>query len=185
MKKEKLKNLKNWGIFLDDIPPEELMITFEDLSNLGEDIKIKTPFSGYFKLKKLGIEVKLKGLIKGVIILECDRCLTPFEYSIEDEFEIDLRPLNTLNLEGEKELKEEEMEVSFFEDSWISFLDLLREEIFLNIPYRKLCKKDCKGICPICGKNLNEGTCKCKVIKKESPFAILKELLKNKGSKGG
>ena len=78
------------------------------------------------------------------------------------------------------------MEVSFYENSWISFYELLKEEILLSLPYKKLCKPDCKGLCPICGTNLNETVCKCKVHRKESPFAILKDLLSNKNlEKGG
>ncbi|WP_038057709.1 YceD family protein [Thermodesulfobacterium hydrogeniphilum] len=181
-----MEDLKNWGVFLDDIPPEGLKIEFKDISNLGDDLKVKKPFSGYLKLKKIGIEVKLEGSLNGVLSLECDRCLTNFDFPIQHEFKIDIKPLNSLNIEGEKELMEEEMEVSFYENSWISFYNILREEIFLSIPYKKLCKPDCKGLCPICGTNLNKKTCNCKIYKKESPFAILKTLLKDKNlEKGG
>ncbi len=181
-----MKDLKNWGILLEEIPPEGLKIEFQDISNLGEDLNIKQPFSGYFKLKKLGIEVKLEGFLKGVITLECDRCLALYDFPIEHKFNIDIKPLASLNLEEEKELSEEEMEVSFYENSWISFYDLLKEEIFLNLPYKNLCNPDCKGICPICGANLNENPCNCKGYKKESPFSILKNIFLNKNlEKGG
>ncbi len=181
-----MKDLKNWGILLEEIPPEGLKIEFQNIDDLGEDLNIKQPFSGYFKLKKLGIEVKLEGFLKGVVILECDRCLISYEFPIEHEFNIDIKPLASLNLEGEKELSEEEMEVSFYENSWISFYDLLKEEIFLNLPYKHLCKPDCKGLCPLCGANLNENSCNCKGYKKESPFSILKEIFSDKNlEKGG
>jgi uncharacterized protein len=175
-----MDDLKNWGIFLEEIPPEGIKIEFEKISYLGEDLIIKEPFSGYFKLKKLGIEVKLEGFLKGVVVLECDRCLTSYEFPIEHIFKINILPLASLNLEEEKELSEEEMEVSFYENSWISFYDLLKEEIFLSIPYKKLCKPDCKGLCTVCGTNLNEKMCQCKTYKKESPFAALKELFSGK-----
>ncbi len=181
-----MEDLKNWGVSLEDIPPEGLKVEFKDVKDLGEDLRIKNPFSGYLKLKKIGIEVKLEGFLDGVIILECDRCLVSFEFPVKHEFKISIQPLNSLNIEEEKELMEEDMEVSFYENSWISFYDILREEIFLAIPYKKLCKPDCKGLCPVCGTNLNENTCNCKVSKKESPFAILKNLLKEKNlEKGG
>ncbi len=39
---------------------------------------------------------------------------------------------------------------------------LVREDILLSIPYVFLCEPDCKGLCPKCGKNLNDGACGCK-----------------------
>jgi len=175
-----MKELENWGVALEDIPVEGLKVDFEELKDLGEDLEVKQPFSGYLKLKKIGIEVKLEGFLKGSLVLICDRCLTPFEFFIEHRFEVRLQPVSSLNFEEEKELSEEEMDVSFYQGSWISFYEILREEIFLSLPVKKLCKEDCKGLCPICGKNLNTGSCDCKPYKKESPFAILKTLLKNK-----
>jgi len=174
------KDLKDWGVSLEEIPPEGLKIEFKDLKNIGEDIEVKTSFSGYIKLKKQGIEVKLQGFLNGEIFLTCDRCLDEYEYKIKHQFECTLKPLASLNIEGEKQLNEEEMEISFYENNWISFFDILREEIFLSIPYKKLCKEDCKGICPKCGANLNKNTCNCKKEKKQSPFAVLKTLLQNK-----
>jgi len=182
---DKKKNLKQWGISLEDIPPEGITVEFSEIEDLGKEVKIKEAFSGYFKLKKMGIEVKLKGFLKGSVFLECDRCLSPFEYKIEHEFDLNIKPSASLNLEEERELTEEDMEVSFYEDSWISFLDLLKEEILLSLPYKKLCKEDCKGLCPVCGTNLNEKECTCKKPKKESPFAVLKELLQKKNSQQG
>lgn len=176
--------LKNWGIFLEEIPLEGLKVEFSELFDLGEEIKVTEPFTGFLHLKKVGVEVEIIGFLKGGIILECDRCLTPYVFRIEKRWSLILRPISSLNLEEERELKEEEMEVNFYENNWISFLDLLREEIFLNIPYKKLCKEDCKGICPVCGNDLNKAICQCKVYRKDSPFAILKEMFKNL-EKGG
>jgi uncharacterized protein len=171
-----MEELKNWGISLEDIPLEGLKVEFADVKVL-EGFKIKKPLFGFFKLKKLGIEVKLEGFISGSLVLECDRCLTEFEFDLEHSFALDLKPLTSLNFEEEKELSDEEMEVSFFENSWISFYDILREEIWLSIPYKKLCRENCKGLCPSCGVNLNERSCSCGVYKKESPFAVLKQMI--------
>jgi len=177
-----MEKLKNWGISLEEIPLEGIRIDFGEIKEL-EDLNVKEAFSGFFQLKKLGIEVKLEGFIKGSVMLVCDRCLTEFEYKIEHNFLLDLKPVSALNFEEERELSEEEMEVSFYENSWISFYDILKEEVILAIPYKKLCRSDCKGICPVCGTNLNEKLCNCKVYKKDSPFAVLRELLTPKEQK--
>ena len=54
--------------------------------------------------------------------------------------------------------------------------DFVREDIFLALPTKFLCREDCKGLCPQCGKNLNDGSCSCK--KPVDPrLAVLQQLL--------
>ena len=58
----------------------------------------------------------------------------------------------------------------------LDLFQLALEDVFLSLPSKLLCKEDCKGICPQCGKNLNEGPCDCK--KEIDPrFAALLDLL--------
>ena len=64
----------------------------------------------------------------------------------------------------------------------IDLTEALRQEIILHFPVVRVCSIHCKGICPKCGINLNEKTCKCKVKKdvesENKPLAELKKLLK-------
>lgn len=171
------KDLNSWGILIDEIPPEGLVINFEHFEPLEGDLKILKPFAGQIKIKKLGYQVEVKGFLKGSLELVCDRCLEAYEFPIEETFEVLLLPRKSLNIEEEKELEQEEMEVSFYEESFISFYNILMEEIILALPFRNLCQVDCKGLCPNCGVNLNKEKCQCKIFKKTSPFAVLKGLL--------
>lgn len=54
---------------------------------------------------------------------------------------------------------------------------LLRDDILLELPSKFLCKKSCKGLCPKCGKNLNEGECSCNMYEPDPRMAVLKQLL--------
>ena len=54
---------------------------------------------------------------------------------------------------------------------------LLRDDILLELPSKLLCKDSCKGLCPKCGKNLNEGECGCIMHEGNSAFAVLSKLL--------
>lgn len=177
------QDLTSWGVHIDEIPPEGLTVDFENFSEEIEGARIIESFYGKIKLKKLGYEVEVKGEIRGKVELICDKCLEPFEFAIEEEFQVTLLPKNALNIEGERELDSQELEVSFYENSFISFYNIISEEIRLALPFRKLCSSDCKGLCPVCGKNLNKESCSCKVIKKTSPFAVLKDLFKQGESK--
>ena len=53
---------------------------------------------------------------------------------------------------------------------------LLRNEISLNWPVKILCREDCKGLCPVCGRNLNEGDCGCDTFVPDPRMAALKDI---------
>lgn len=53
----------------------------------------------------------------------------------------------------------------------------VREYILLELPTKFLCKPDCKGLCPQCGKNLNEGKCSCSARQVDPRLEILKKLI--------
>ena len=63
------------------------------------------------------------------------------------------------------------------ENESIELDDLLREDILLELPTKFLCKPDCKGLCPQCGKNLNEGKCGCSARQVDPRLEILKKLI--------
>lgn len=53
-------------------------------------------------------------------------------------------------------------ELILVEELMFNVDSLIREDIFLGLPQKLLCSEECKGLCPKCGKNLNEGSCDCK-----------------------
>lgn len=55
--------------------------------------------------------------------------------------------------------------------------ELLRSDILLELPYKYLCREDCKGLCPSCGKNLNEGPCSCNLHQVDPRLEVLKKLI--------
>lgn len=104
-------------------------------------------------------KVFIKFTVDGHIIYPCSRCLTPvleeISYPFEEEIEIESNGVITL-------------------DGYIN------DCLFINEPSQVLCKEECKGLCPICGQNLNEGSCNCSDEQEDEidpRLAKLKELL--------
>ena len=56
----------------------------------------------------------------------------------------------------EIELLDDDMEVDFIKGDTIDLSDIVREQIYLSLPMRSICKESCRGLCPVCGANLNE-----------------------------
>ena len=85
-------------------------------------------------------------------VTECARCLEKLDGTCEIEF---VRTV-ALSLEGQDENDEY---ILVGENSVLNIDEDVKEEIFLSLPTRSLCKDDCKGLCPECGANLNQTKC--------------------------
>ncbi len=100
---------------------------------------------------------------------ECDRCAKAISVPVTANVNHTL--VRTLN-------NDDNDEFILVEDAQLNLDELVREDIFLQLPNKFLCSEDCKGLCPTCGKDLNEGPCSCK--KEVDPrLAVLQQLLDN------
>ena len=97
----------------------------------------------------------------------CDRCGSGFELTKRVEVDVPIVPEN----EGD-----EDAEAFRLEGDWLDLDDLLETAFILDMPAKLLCRSDCKGLCPTCGKNLNEGPCGCRP-ERDPRFAVLEQLL--------
>jgi len=113
----------------------------KDLSLDLEEVEFTEPIQVIAQLKREVNFVRAEGEVKGNLRLRCSRCLEDF---IRD-FSYGLNLLFSVKKE----------------DTFIDITENLREEIILNHPFKVLCKSDCKGLCPLCGQNLNKGRCNC------------------------
>jgi uncharacterized protein len=113
-----------------------------DIVKLLEPIKIRAGVS------KITNAVTVNLSLSGSMHLNCSRCLR--------EFNVALKKILRLN---------------YHVDRTEPIIDLdqdIREEIILDYPIKPLCNSDCKGLCPKCGKNLNEGGCSCAITEKKT-----------------
>ena len=170
---------------LDEIPEEglnlkwseeraSLLAYLKDLSRV--DFDFETPLQSEVKVQKAGQSVLIAGKVQTNLRLQCVRCLKEFTYPLTNDFALTLHSLKEAPSEEEIELGREEMESSFFEGGEIHLSEIACEQVFLEIPYQPLCQEGCKGLCSICGKDLNLSPCEC--VKEEFPsgFSTLKKL---------
>ena len=106
-------------------------------------------------------EIHVSGELQVKLAFACDRCLESAEFAVERTFDLYYRPATELSGEEEVALKEDETEMGFFDGEAVALEEILREQVLLALPVQKLCRKDCKGLCPSCGVNLNQGSCAC------------------------
>jgi len=170
---------------LDEIPEEGLELRWdEEVSSLSTylkglsniDFDFETPLQSEVKIKRAGRSILIAGKLQTTLRLQCVRCLKDFSYPLSSTFELTLHPVKEAPSEEETELGSEEMESSFFEGGEIHLSEIACEQIFLEIPYQPLCQQECKGLCPVCGKDLNLSSCECVKEEWTSGFSALKNL---------
>jgi uncharacterized protein len=74
-------------------------------------------------------------------------------------------------------VQDEDLETSYYRGDQIDLKELLREQFYLALPMKPLCREDCHGLCPQCGTNLNTGTCACTPVWEDPRLAPLKGLV--------
>lgn len=127
------------------IPAEGLRLseqfTPEALDLNTELIEFRSPLTVQAEISKISNAVSVKISCGARVCARCSRCL--------EEYSIDLKKDIALHYTAEREHPMIDMDPD------------IREEIILDYPIKPLCKPSCKGLCPKCGKNLNEGGCTC------------------------
>ena len=158
------------GVFTKEIPyePEEFCYAGGKYRFLKkEPVKLMVTNLGGRKVK-----IELEGEV--TLSLPCDRCLREVAetVSFQTEWEVDFSQTD------------EERAADLDETNFIDGYDLdvdafVCEEILLGFPMKVLCQEDCKGICKVCGANLNEGECGCDRTELDPRMSVIRDIFNN------
>jgi uncharacterized protein len=121
-------------------------------------------------------DIRIRGRQTTSLETNCARCLDPITQKVDREFDLLYRPLGTDAGRDEMSVTEAEAEIGYYEGEGILLDDVIREQILLAVPLKLTCRQGCKGLCPQCGKNLNQETCSCVVKPEEPRWAALKDI---------
>ncbi len=174
-----------FGLRIDEIPEEGLNLTWaEDLHSLKAyletlsqiDFEFEAPLQSEARILRMDQSILIEGKVQTSLRLRCIRCLSEFIYPLSSTYELTLHSIKEGAFPDEAELDKEDMERSFFEGGEIHLSEIACEQVFLEIPYQPLCQEKCKGLCPVCGKDLNLSSCDCVKDEFHSGFSALKKL---------
>lgn len=161
-------------IHIDQLKDKALWLEFEErpeifpvLTNMikKNECEFVSPIKTRLRAIRVGDIVEVEGSIETSVRLACGRCLNDFKTQLASRFALTyLResPADTEKFdEKEIELKADDMGLIYFREEEINLLDGIQEQVVMALPLQPLCQESCKGLCPICGANLNEGSCDC------------------------
>lgn len=108
--------------------------------------------------------VHVRGRVAARLSLECGRCLEPFALPIDQDLDLFCLPHRAdqeREEEDEVELADHDVVVAYYDHNRLDLGEMVREQFFLALPMRRLCREDCLGLCPSCGANRNAVRCAC------------------------
>lgn len=163
-----------------DTLPLKGMVADRSYTLGGREFEVPEGLTYDLMLTNAGEGILVTGLLKGHVTGLCDRCLDPAEFDVAgevDEYFLFKEPEDD-GLGDEEEGPDYSL---VGPDQTIDLTEPLTSALFEETPYVVLCKPDCKGLCPVCGANLNHEDCgHAQQIEEErlasSPFAALKDL---------
>ena len=120
----------------------------------------------------LFMEVKGKGIWEGT----CSRCLEPLDHAITVESQFLGSKDPELVVRGAHAIGTQDLDIVFIPEPILDEVALVQEQFQLQIPMHPLCKEDCEGLCPLCGKNWNKGRCTCRPELNKEPSALARAL---------
>lgn len=155
-----------------ELPPGQLDFSDNQLKQTGPlhavgEAELVSPALG---------EIRIQGFYTVAVNADCDRCLEPAEFPIEKKFNLFYQPESSQTTAGETHLATGETEIGFYEGEGLELNDVLREQVLLDLPMQRVCKTDCKGVCPYCGDNRNTTTCNCQAVPVDDRWSALKHL---------
>jgi uncharacterized protein len=112
----------------------------------------------------------------GVLDCTCSRCNEPFDLPLSVSSQFLGSQDADLAARGAHTLGTQDLDVVFMPEDEIDEEALVKEQVQLQVPMHPLCREDCQGLCPECGKNWNKGKCSCNPELRREPSALAKAL---------
>ena len=126
--------------------------------------------------------LRVTGKVQVLSLLSCSRCLAEFEAEINSSFTIFYRKAipGEISLEEETELDEQDLVSATYSGGEIDLNHELEEQVAMEIPLKPLCSQACKGLCTVCGEDLNSSACLCSRETVNMKFSALKNFKVNR-----
>lgn len=140
-----------------------------------EDFACVGPVTGELVVENTGSLLMARGKLRADLRLPCVRCLSEGEATIQtdvqEEFALGATAPDVSTIDRDEP---EEAAVS---DYILDAAEFVRQHVTASLPMAFLCRPDCQGLCPGCGRNLNEGPCECAAVPADSRWSKLADLL--------
>jgi uncharacterized protein len=126
--------------------------------------------------KEIVPDIRIRAKWSGSFEVPCARCLDPVRHNLSGDFDLLFRPQGIDAGPADRALGAPETEIGYYQEGSLALEDVLKEQVLLTLPVRTLCRADCKGLCPRCGRNLNNEACTCEGAPTDERWSVLSDL---------
>ena len=159
------------------IKPEGSELNFsesaEDLDLAAEGVEFPEPIEVELTATKTGDEIIIQGRLSTTAGMDCSRCLERFELPISSKLQF---VIQLLDINAPQDSDDEDFVILPKTIQEYDLAERVREAILLELPLKPLCSESCRGLCPMCGTNLNESECECTPDKTDERWESLRQL---------
>jgi uncharacterized protein len=190
----KIEEIHEDGLVLDQAVSERTLA--DALTQQGHDTGFRAGGPAPFKvsLRKISGGVLLQGELAANLTAPCKRCLRDVAVELPVQFTLNLVPAPKVSLEdagldgeGAEDPKSQQRDSGgsfalrdadreYFDGRTIDLDPIVQEQVLLALPVSVVCKDDCKGLCPVCGQDLNEKECGCERKVVDPRLSVLKSI---------
>ena len=121
-------------------------------------------------------DIRVAGEVNTQVEAACARCLEPIVQNVAKKFDLLYRPQGIDAGKEEMSVTTAEAEVGYYQGEGLLLEDVLREQVLLALPLKAICREDCRGLCPHCGRNLNQEQCNCAEPADDPRWSALRDL---------
>ncbi|HSV31295.1 MAG TPA: DUF177 domain-containing protein [Atribacteraceae bacterium] len=161
---------------------DNLHDVIEPFVQVDERIVFPRPANLSVTLTNCGSEILVEGTLRVEAIISCSRCLEPFVYEIEGEICLELRNADRLVRTSQIEAEaQEDSDIRYYheDDNYVDINREVRETAILNLPMKPICRPSCRGLCTLCGEDLNRSKCGCRKTVIDSRLSKLQNWRQN------
>lgn len=131
---------------------------------------LASPVTVSLDITRNGDEIYITGRAVVSALLQCGRCLEQYSSRLES-------PVEVMVIVGDQAVDQEDDHLARLPAGakYVDLTDEVRGELLVRLPLKPLCRKDCRGLCPRCGTNLNLEKCSCHVERSDPRWDALKD----------
>ena len=156
--------------------PFKLEAQWPPLELQGETLSFKGPLTVEGTATNTGRIILVDGTVSVTLQRPCGRCLEPVTQSLQVPFSEEYLHVSE---KGQDLAGTDEEKLVIFEGNNIDLAPQVRENLLLELPMSGLCREDCRGLCPVCGQNLNVRECDCQPVNIDPRLQVLEKFLKS------
>lgn len=151
---------------------------FSKLNDLAgtDGVRFLDPIRFHLRFQRSGRLVEVDGSFEAILEMSCARCLEVYTRPLSEGFTLTFTPQSDEDSPEERQLESDDLGLVSYQEERLDLTEPLQDQLLVAVPIRALCHDACRGLCPICGADLNQNPCGCEKKPFNNKFSVLSQI---------